>query len=122
MTFRIDGAGVRKLPEGWRLEAQFKGYQGRGVYGEASLESGSGRMLVWSTMNISDCIDVPVTAPPVGSARTHIDRWFAGVLDELGWGPEVDQRGRLMNRHAARADDQETCARPSHSTDLPSSE
>ena len=72
MTFHIDRVGLQSKPRGWLFEAQFKGYEGRSAYVEATIESGSHRTLIRSTSGFLGLR---------GSSRhcsTH--RWHSGRL------------------------------------------
>lgn len=92
MTFRIDS--IYFDHERW--VCSFKGFQGEGVYAQARLNAAGTTLILTSTMNCSDQVTLPVVSLPVQTDRPGLHAWLVAQLVGLGWGPEVDQAGRLV--------------------------
>ena len=96
MTFRVDYIRVRHEPGGWHLWVDFKGFRGAGVYAVAELRMDSAALVITSTMDCTQQVTVPVE-PPQTLEESELRSWFARTLNELSWGPELDQRNQPMN-------------------------
>lgn len=98
MTFRIDEIELEE--QGWRV--QFKGLDGKGVYARL-ITAPDGRGLY-----VVDDGDITLRKPGrhlLGedefrisreSTREAAMRRVAEALTKLGWGPEVDNAGRVV--------------------------
>lgn len=102
MTFRIDSIRVRSETGGWLLQADFKGFRGRGIYAVAELHSGTRTLVITSTMDHREHVTVPVEQPAT-LEESALWSWFAQMLEGLGWGPQLDQRNRPIHAAPSRS-------------------
>lgn len=105
MTFRIDEIALEE--QGWRV--QFKGLDGRGIYGRL-ITAPDGRGLY-----VVDDDDIALRKAGrqlLGedefrisreSTREAAMRCVAVALTRLGWGPEVNHAGRVVARPEGEA-------------------
>lgn len=99
MTFRIDSVAFKTCEESPRQERvifDIKGIEGRGEYGLLCATS-DGLFLVQSD---ELQLLVPTFRIPTGADKQTVSRVLAEALHALGWGPEVDQSGNVVNSKA----------------------
>jgi hypothetical protein len=98
MTFRFDRITFETAPRHpfcgcWTIS--FKGVCGKGVYGRlATTQDG---LLLLHNMSDDRELIVPGFVIPVGADKQTVSRCIAQALLALDWGPEVDQRGNVVN-------------------------
>ncbi len=96
MTFRIDSVAFETREDSpWygRVIFEIKGIEGRGEYGllyateDGLFRAQSGELELLA----------PTFRIPEGSNRQAASRLLAEALHKLGWGPEVDQAGNVVD-------------------------
>lgn len=98
MTFRIDS--VERGDWGWRLN--LKGMEGKGVYGRlVTTLDGHGLYVVdEEDMTRSkpgrQLLPAAEFAIPLECGPDEAKQRVAGALTKLGWGPEVNNAGRII--------------------------
>lgn len=96
MTFRIDSVAFEMGEEGpWKGRVIFdiKGVGGRGEYGLLCATSGGLFLVLSAGLQLL----VPTFRIPEASDRQATSRLLAEALHSLGWGPEVDQAGNIVD-------------------------
>jgi hypothetical protein len=96
MTFRIDTVSfVTRENSPWygRVTFDIKGIEGRGEYG-LLCATPDGLFLAQSAELE---LLVPTFRIPEGADKQAASRLLAEALHTLGWGPEVDQAGNIVN-------------------------
>ena len=96
MTFRIDSVAFETCegsPWYGRVIFDIKGIEGRGKYGLLCATEGG--------LFLAQSGELELLAPtfriPAGADKQTASRLLAEALHALGWGPEVDQAGNLVN-------------------------
>jgi hypothetical protein len=99
MTFRIDRINFETAPRhlycgSWEIE--IKGVEGRGEYGTLRAMQDKLYLQAWTELKpelelLSDCVI------PSDADKQIVSRCVAQALLVLGWGPEVNQNGHVMN-------------------------
>lgn len=98
MTFRIDRVACDTRGDGpWGGSVLFdiKGIEGRGEYGR--LRAALDGLFLEQRLSGELELLVPGFRIPAGADAQAASRILAEALHTLGWGPEVDQAGRVVN-------------------------
>jgi hypothetical protein len=99
MTFRIDRITFNTSEDNQlfgSVSCSFKGYEGRGEYANLCAMPG-GLYFLPPGISFEYLMLVPGFEIPAGADRQTASRCFAKALHELGWGPEVDQNGNVVD-------------------------
>lgn len=98
MTFRIDMVSFEtreKSPGYGRVIFDIKGIAGRGEYGLLCATPDGLFLAHRGTGELEQL--VPTFRIPAGADKQVASRILADALHKLGWGPEVDQAGNIVN-------------------------
>lgn len=98
MTFRIDSVTFETRDENpgyGRIIFDIKGVEGRGEY--ALLCATSDGLFLAQRISGELKLLVPAFRIPAGADKQAASRILADALHRLGWGPEVDQAGNVVN-------------------------
>lgn len=98
MTFRIDSVSFETRdgsPEYGRVIFDIKGIEGQGEYGLLCATS-DGLFLAHRISGELKLL-VPTFRIPAGADKQAVSRLLADALHRLGWGPEVDQAGNVVD-------------------------
>ena len=103
MTFRIDEMELGS--SGWRV--QIKGMEGKGIYGRLTTAPDGRGLFVVDDQDISmrkpgrRLLAEPEFCVPPDTKPEDAMRRVADALERLGWGPEVNQAGKVVCRVGA---------------------
>lgn len=98
MTFRIDSVSFEARdgsPGHGRIIFDIKGIEGQGEYGLLCATS-DGLFLAHRISGELKLL-VPTFRIPEGADKQGASRILADALHRMGWGPEVDQSGNVVN-------------------------
>jgi len=97
MTFRIEKLHLTDESDAaWRLVAWFKGLNGRPVHANAQFLVGDGRLVFRRSLDDTPLLVVEgfdLSLPPTPA---EVRRRLSQALVDLGWGPEVNIQGKVM--------------------------
>jgi hypothetical protein len=103
MTLRIDRIHFETTPRhlycgSWEIE--IKGVEGRGEYGTLRVMQDKLYLQTWSEKLAPEIELLAECVIPPDADKQIVSRHVAQALLTLGWGPEINQNGHVMNSAA----------------------
>jgi hypothetical protein len=100
MTIRIDRIYFETAPRhpycgSWEIE--FKGVEGRGEYGTLRVMQDKLYLQTWTEQLAPDLVLLSECVIPSDADKQIVSRCVAQALLTLGWGPECNQNGTLVD-------------------------
>jgi hypothetical protein len=103
MTYRIDLVKKSTIPSyAWRFE--IKGFEGRGEYVTLYTDQDGRKLYSLGSIDLVLVAGTEAFEVPKEASVAEAYRALALFLDQLGWGPMVDQAGNIVDpmKHEAR--------------------
>ena len=103
MTYRIDYVSKSKIP-GYAWCFEIKGFEGRGEYITMYTDQDGRKLYSFASTSIELITGTEAFEVPTDATKAEAYRALALFLDQLGWGPMVDQAGNIVdpNKHESR--------------------